>query len=66
MNVNEKSGPTPHLADDGEGEREMPSTQEVEMESDMAEQRGEYKVGGDRSSGFSLRFHKDGIQSEDL
>ena len=42
-----------------------PSTREVETGSDMAGRREEYKVGGDRSSGFSLRFRRDGIQSED-
>ena len=43
-----------------------PRTREMETGSDMAEQREEYKVGGDRSSGFSLRFRREGIQSEDL
>ena len=34
-----------------------PSTREVEIRSDMGGQREEYKVGGDRTSGFSPRFH---------
>ena len=43
-----------------------PSTREVEMGSDLAGQREKYKAGGDRSSGFRLRFCREGIQSEDL
>ena len=38
-----------------------PRIWEVEKRSDMAGQREEYKAGGDRSSGFSLRFHRDRI-----
>ena len=37
-----------------------------EMGRDMAGQREEYTAGGDRNSEFSLRFHREGIQSEDL
>ena len=43
-----------------------PRTREMETGSDMAEQREEYKAGGDRNSGFSLRFHREGIESENL
>ena len=43
-----------------------PSTRKVETESDIAGQREEHKVGGDRSSGFSLRFRRKGFQFEDL
>ena len=43
-----------------------PSAREVETGGDMAGQREEYKVGRDRSSGFSLKFHREGIQPEDL
>ena len=43
-----------------------PSSREVETGRDMAGQREECKAGGDRSSGFGRRFHRDGIQSENL
>ena len=43
-----------------------PSTGEVETGSDMTGQGDEHKAEGDRSSGFSLRFRRAGIQSEDL
>lgn len=42
------------------------STMEVEMELDMTGQREGYKVGGDRSLGFNMRFWKESIQSEVL
>ena len=43
-----------------------PSTREVERGRDMTGGTEEYISGGDMSSGFILRFHRDGIQSEDL
>ena len=43
-----------------------PSAWEVETGSDMAGWIEEYKAGGDRSSGFSLKFCRDSIQSEDV
>ena len=43
-----------------------PSTREVEIGCDIAGWRKEYMAGGDRSSGFSLRFQREGIPSEDL
>ena len=38
-----------------------PSTREPEMGSDLAGRREEYKAGGDRSSGFSLRICRDRV-----
>ena len=41
-----------------------PSHRKMEMGRDMTQWREEYKARIDRRSGFSLRFHRDGIHSE--